>query len=88
MQKTGVPVPAGMSPYKVIGNACGTRSADCQKIVAAVNADTAAPVRADGSGKGSFSAVVAGTYYLMISAQLKVGSNTITLDQANALVVK
>jgi hypothetical protein len=101
MQKAGIAVPAGMSPYKLMGNACGTRSADCQKIMAAVNADAASAVRADVTGKGAFPAVAAGTYYLMISArynnqslvwdmpvQLKAGGNTLILDQANASVVK
>lgn len=100
MVRSGVPVPAGESPYKVLGTACGNHSPDCRKILAAVNADAASAVRADASGKATMPAVPAGTYYLMISAQynqhalvwdkpiqLKMGNNSLTLSQANASVV-
>jgi len=98
LAKGGIPVPSGMSPVKVLGNACGPgRTPECQKVLQAVNADTAAAVRADASGKTSFPGVPPGTYYLMISAQynghalywdtkvdLKAGANSLTLDQRNA----
>jgi hypothetical protein len=101
MAKAGVQVPAGVSPYKVLGTACGNRTPDCQKIMAAVNADAASAARADANGKAALPAVPAGTYYLMISArynnqalvwdmpiQLKTGNNSLTLTQANASAVK
>jgi hypothetical protein len=92
----GVTVPAGTSPYKYAGVACGTHTADCPKITAAINTDAASAVRADANGAGTFPGVPPGTYYLMISAlvnkqpfiwgqavQLKAGANSITLDQRN-----
>ncbi len=101
LAKSGVQVPAGVSPYAVLGNACGRHTPDCQKILAAVNADAASAIRADGNGKASMPPVAAGTYYLMISAQynnralvwdkpiqLKAGNNSLTLSEANASVVK
>ena len=94
-------VPAGVSPYKVVGLACGNRTPDCQKIMAAVNADAASAARADANGRAALPAVAAGTYYLMISTryhnqalvwdmpiQLKTGNNSLVLSQANASVVK
>jgi len=97
----GVPVPAGTSPYKVMGQACANRTPDCQKIMAAVNAAAASAARADANGKATFPGVAAGTYYLMISArynnqpmvwdfpvQLKAGENSLTLDQANATPIR
>lgn len=93
----GVTVPAGTSPYKYAGVACGTHTADCPKISSAINTDAASAVRADANGSGTFPGVPPGTYYLMISAivnkqplvwgqavQLKSGANSITLDQRNA----
>ena len=93
----GVTVPAGTSPYKYAGVACGTHTPDCPKITAAINTDAASAVRADANGGGTFPGVQPGTYYLMISAivnkqpliwgqavQLKSGANAITLDQRNA----
>ncbi len=101
MAKANVQVPAGVSPYKVLGNACGNRTPDCQKIMAAVNADAASAVRADANGKATLTAVPAGTYYLMISTrynnqalvwdtpvQLKMGNNSLILSEANASVAK
>jgi hypothetical protein len=93
----GVTVPAGTSPYKYAGTACGTQSTDCPKISAAIKADAISAVRADANGRGTFPGVPPGTYYLMISAvynrqplvwgqaiQLNAGANSITLDQHNA----
>jgi hypothetical protein len=101
MARAGVRVPAGESPYKVLGNACGNHTPDCQKILTAVNADAASAARADVNGKAAMPPVPPGTYYLMISAQynnqalvwdmpvqLKTGNNSLTLSQANASVVK
>jgi hypothetical protein len=97
VSRAGVAVPAGSSPFKVIGSACANRTPDCQKILDAVKASAAAAVRADANGSGTFSGVAPGTYYLMISArynnqglvwgqpvQLKAGQNSLTLDQKNA----
>lgn len=93
----GVTVPAGTSPYKYVGVACGTHTPDCPKIMASINADAASAVRADGNGSGTLPGVPPGTYYLMISAvynkqpliwgqavQLNAGANSITLDTRNA----
>jgi hypothetical protein len=101
LAKAGVQVPAGMSPYKYMGAACSNRTPDCQKIMAAVQAGAASAARADASGKATFPAVAAGTYYLMISArfnneslvwdrpvQLKAGDNSLTLDQSNGTPVR
>jgi hypothetical protein len=49
--RTGLTVPAGMSPFVFLATACANRSPDCQKLVAAINADAAAAVRADASGR-------------------------------------
>jgi hypothetical protein len=93
----GVTVPAGTSPFKYAGTACGTHSADCPKISAAIKADAISAVRADANGRGTFPGVPPGTYFLMISAiynrqplvweqavQLSAGANSVTLDQRNA----
>jgi hypothetical protein len=97
LAKGGVSVPAGESPYKFVGMACGTRTPDCQKSLDAIKADAASAIRADANGNATFPGVAAGTYYLMISTrynnqpivwgqkvELKAGSNSITLDQRNA----
>jgi len=93
----GVTVPAGTSPYKYAGVACGTQTPDCAKIKASINVDAASAVRADANGAGTMPGVPPGTYYLMISAvynkqpliwgqavQLNAGPNSITLDARNA----
>jgi hypothetical protein len=93
----GVTVPAGTSPFKYAGTACGTHNADCPKISAAIKADAISAVRADANGRGTFPGVPPGTYYLMISAiynrqplvwaqavQLSDGANSITLNQQDA----
>jgi hypothetical protein len=97
LAKGGVSVPAGVSPYKYAGTACGQKTPDCPKVSAAVQASAASAVRADANGSGTFPGVPPGTYYLMISAivnqkpvvwgqavQLKPGANAVTLDQRNA----
>jgi hypothetical protein len=95
--KGGVTVPAGVSPYKYAGQACGTNAPDCKKINDAIKASAASAVRADANGSGTFPGVPPGTYYLMISTrynnqpyvwgqavQLKAGTNSVTLDLKNA----
>ena len=97
LARGGVSVPAGTSPYKYVGTACGTHAPDCQKMIDAIKADSISAVRADASGRGTLPGVPPGTYYLMISAvfnrqafiwgqpvQLNAGANSITLDQSNA----
>jgi hypothetical protein len=97
LAKGGVTVPAGVSPYKYAGQACGQKTPDCAKVSAAVQASAASAVRADANGSGTFPGVPPGTYYLMISAivnqkpmvwgqavQLKPGANSVTLDPATA----
>jgi hypothetical protein len=99
--KGGVTVPAGVSPYVYVGTVCGNRMPDCQKILAALNADAASAVRADSSGRGTFPGVPPGVYYLMISTrynnqalvweqavQLRPGPNSVTLSLGNATPVK
>ncbi len=102
LAKGGVTVPAGMSPYTFVANSCGpTRTADCPKILAAINADAASAVRADANGNGTFPGVPPGTYYLMISArynnqgltwgqavQLKAGANSVKLDPKDATPIQ
>ena len=69
--------------------------------MAAINADAASAVRADGSGRGTFPGVPPGVYYLMISTlynnqalawgqavQLRPGANSVTLDLSNATPIK
>jgi hypothetical protein len=100
LAKGGVSVPSGMSPYKYAGTVCASRTPDCQKITDAIKADAASAVRADANGAGTFPGVPPGSYYLMISTrfnnqslvwghavQLKPGSNSVTLDQSNAIPV-
>jgi hypothetical protein len=97
LARAGVMVPAGTSPYKFAGMACGTRTADCPKINDAIKAAAISAARADMSGAAALPGVPPGTYYLMISArigtqsfvwdgpvQLKPGANSLRLDQRNA----
>jgi hypothetical protein len=97
----GVSVPPGVSPYVYVGTTCAARTPDCQKIMAAINADAASAVRADANGRGTFPGVPPGTYYLMISTlyknqafawgqavQLNAGMNSVTLDLSNATPVR
>jgi len=99
--KAGVAIPAGSNAYKVLGQACGMRTPDCQKILDAIKASAASAVRADANGAGTFPAVPAGTYYLMISTrynnqaltwdhpvQLKPGANSMTLSAQNATPIQ
>ena len=95
--KSGVTIPAGTTPFKFLGLACGNRTPDCQTIMNAIKAGAASSVRADVNGSGTFPGVPPGTYYLMISTrynnqplvwlqavQVNAGSNSITLDARNA----
>lgn len=95
--QAGITVPQGMTVYKFVGMACGTRTPDCQKSMDAIKASAISAVRADTSGNGTLPGVPAGTYYLMISAlyngkslvwgqavNLKPGANSITLGVSNA----
>jgi hypothetical protein len=97
----GVSVPPGVSPYMYVGTVCSNRMPDCQKILAAINADAASAVRADANGRGTFPGVPAGVYYLMITTrynnqplawdravELKAGANSVTLDLSNATAIK
>jgi hypothetical protein len=97
LAKGGVTVPAGISPYKYGGSACGTNSPDCPKVKAAISASAASAVRADANGAGTFPGVPPGTYYLMISAvynkqpyvwgqavQIHAGANSLALDLRSA----
>ena len=101
LKKGGIDVPAGMPAQKFVASICGTRTPECQKVLAAVTADAASAIRADITGKAAFPGVPPGSYYLMISTQfnqqnlfwgfkvdLQPGANTVTLDQRNAIVMK
>ncbi len=97
LAQAGVMVPAGTSPYKFAGVACGNRSPDCQKINDAIKASAISAARADMSGSATLPGVPPGTYYLMISArigaqffiwdhpvQLRSGANWLTLEKRSA----
>jgi hypothetical protein len=103
LAKAGITVTPGVSAFKYVGMACGgpTKSPDCPKILAAINASAASAIRSDANGSGTLPGVPPGTYYLMISAvynqqplvwtqavQLKPGANSITLNQGNATPLK
>ena len=101
LAKGGITVPPGVSPYSFVASTCTTRTPECQKIMTAVNSKAASAVRADANGAGTFPGVPPGTYYLMITArynnqalgwsqavQLKAGSNSLTLDQGNAVPIR
>ncbi len=94
---SGVNIPAGTTPFKFLGLACGNRTPDCQTIMNAIKAGAASSVRADINGRATFAGVTPGIYYLMISTRfnnqtllwlqgvkLNTGSNSITLDTRNA----
>ena len=98
--KSGVNIPAGTTPFKFLGLACGNRTSDCQTIMNAIKTSAISTVRADGNGTGTFPGVPPGIYYLMISTRLNnqplvwlqqvhvnAGSNSITLDARNAAVM-
>jgi hypothetical protein len=100
LAKGGVAVPPGMSPFKYVGTVCTSRTPECQKILDAVKVSAASAVRADANGAGTFPGVPPGTYYLDITTrynnqllvwgqavQLKAGSNSLTLDQSNAVPI-
>lgn len=97
LAQAGVAVPAGTSPYKFAGMACGNKTPDCQKINDAIKAGAISAARADMSGAAILPGVAPGTYYLMISArigeqsyiwdhavQLRSGTNSLMLDQRSA----
>ncbi len=103
LAKGGVSVPAGVSPFIFVGQACAPqpRTAMCQNALTALNSSAASAVRADPSGNGTLPGVPPGTYYLLISAPingqpmvwnqavtLHTGANSITLTAANAQPMK
>jgi hypothetical protein len=101
LKKAGLAIPAGMTGQKYVASICTSRTPDCQKAIAAIQANAASAVRADANGKGSLPGVAPGSYYLMISTtynkqmltwgykvELKPGANTVTLDSSNAAVVQ
>ncbi len=100
LTKSGIPVPAGSTPIKVMGATCAAKTPDCQKLVAGINADSASLTRADANGKADMPGVPPGSYFLMISTRLnnqtlywgfqvnlKAGPNLLTLDQRNAVTI-
>ena len=100
ISQSGVNIPAGTTPFKFLGLACGNRTPDCQTILNAVKAGAVSSVRADVNGGATFPGVSPGTYYLMISTRfnnqslvwlqpvrVNAGSNSMTLDARNAAVM-
>ena len=101
VMKAGVAIPAGSTAFKVLGNACGMRTPDCQKIMDGLRANAVSAVRSDANGAGTFPAVPPGTYYLLITTrynnqaitwvqpvQLRPGANSMTLSVQNATAVQ
>ncbi len=97
----GVFIPPGVSPYMYAAQACGTRTPDCQKISAAIQAQAASAARADANGSAALPGVLPGTYYLMVSTSynnrpyawgppvtLHSGTNMLKLDLSNATPIK
>ncbi|WP_348264368.1 hypothetical protein P8935_07490 [Telmatobacter sp. DSM 110680] len=98
--QSGVNIPAGTTPFKFLGLACGNRTPDCQTIMNAIKAGAVSSVRADVNGGATFPGVPPGTYYLMISTRfnnqalvwlqavrVNAGSNSMTLDARNATAI-
>jgi uncharacterized membrane protein len=96
----GIQAPAGVSPVKGFLAACTNHQPACQPGVAATNASTVSGARADASGKAQLPGVPPGTYYFFclggynqqlfkwdFQIQLKPGTNSVTLDQHNAVSV-
>jgi hypothetical protein len=101
LKKGGVAIPPGMTGQKYLASVCASRTPDCQKAIAAIQANAVSAARADANGKGALPGVPPGSYYLMISTmynkqmlswgykvELRPGANTITLDTTNATVAK
>jgi hypothetical protein len=101
ISQSGVTIPAGTTPLKFLGLACGNRTPDCQTIINAIKSASASSVRSDANGAGTFPGIPTGTYYLMISARynnqslmwlqpvrVNAGANSITLDARNATPVQ
>ncbi len=101
LKKGGVTLPPGTTGQKYLASVCATRTPECQKAIAAIQANAVSAARADAAGKGALPGVPPGSYYLMISTiynkqmlswgykvDLKPGSNAITLDATNATVAK
>jgi uncharacterized membrane protein len=96
----GIQAPAGVSPVKGFLAACTNHQPACPVGVAATNASTVSGTRADASGKAQLPGVPPGTYYFFclggynnqlykwdFPIQLKPGTNSVTLDQHNAVLV-
>jgi uncharacterized membrane protein len=96
----GIQAPAGVSPVKGFLAACTNHQPACQPGIAATNASTVSGARADASGKAQLPGVPPGTYYFFclggynnqlykwdFPIQLKPGTNSVTLDQHNAVLV-
>jgi hypothetical protein len=96
----GIQAPAGVSPVKGFLAACTNHQPACQPGVNATNSSTVSGARADASGKAQLPGVPPGTYYFFclggynnqllkwdFPIQLKPGTNSVTLDQHNAVLV-
>jgi uncharacterized membrane protein len=96
----GIQAPPGVSQVKGYLAACTNRQPACQVGVAATNSSTVSGARADASGKAQLPGVPPGTYYFVclgaynnqlfkwdFQVQLKSGTNSVTLDQHNAVLV-
>lgn len=71
LKKGGVVIPAGMTGQKYVGSICSSRTPDCQKAIAAIQANAVSAARADVNGKGALPGVEPGSYYLMVTTMYK-----------------
>ena len=95
--RSGVNIPAGTTPFKFLGLACGNRTPDCQTIMNAIKAGAASSVRADINGRATFPGVprrnlLPDDFHTLQqpdspvapASEVNTGSNSITLDTRNA----
>ncbi len=100
LNKGGIRVPARRTSLEVMRAACEKSEPACQKITLAMDANGAAKIYPDVTGKGTFPGVPPGNYYLMISAiyknrlllwnqkvLLKAGSNSTVFSDTNATTI-
>ena len=92
--------PPGMSIYKSWLSACQSNAPGCAQGLKGVQSDSLGVLNINAEGKAQTPALAAGTYYLFGSARrgnqpvmwnvrvdLKPGTNSVTLDQRNAVAL-